>query len=126
MTLYESFRDKIKYNQHCLILAVFKRGLEVEKSWKNILRVNWVGSHFKFFFKHICASIYIYLCMKKYTTYIHILLKKKIIKNLFIIITMNKKKTYSTHKTQDRLCWYCCNRYMPQVKLKKLNLLNTK
>lgn len=30
--------------------------------------------------------------MKKYTTYIHILLKKKIIKNLFIIITMNKKK----------------------------------
>lgn len=30
--------------------------------------------------------------------------EKKNYINLFIIITMNKKKSYSTHKTQDRLC----------------------
>lgn len=41
---------------------------------------------------------------KIHNLYIHILLKKKNYINLFIIITMNKKKTYSTHKTQDRLC----------------------
>lgn len=92
MTLYESFRDKMKYNQHCLILAVFKRGLEVEKSWKNILRVNWVGSHFNFFLNiYVQVSIYTYVWKNTQPIYTYSFEKKNYI-NLFIIITMNKKK----------------------------------
>lgn len=92
MTLYESFRDKMKYNQHCLILAVFKRWLEVEKSWKNVLRVNWVGSHFNFFLNiYVQVSIYTYVWKNTQPIYTYSFEKKNYI-NLFIIITMNKKK----------------------------------
>lgn len=83
MTLYESFRDKIKYNQHCLILAVFKRWLEVEKSWKNVLRVNWVGSHFNFFLNiYVQVSIYTYVWKNTQPIYIFFW-KKKLYKSFY-------------------------------------------